>query len=498
MALHLPHRTPVYLASDIRRIETLAAEAAEAPPLMERAGLAAAELARELVIDSSKPVLVVAGPGNNGGDAFVIARHLKRWWFDVRVCYAGDESKLSSDAADALRAWRDAGGITQPEMPEQRQWALVVDGLFGIGLQRDISGRHASLIAGMNASGSPILAVDVPSGLESDTGRVLGCAVRATHTITFLGLKPGLLTLDGLDHRGELHLAGLGIDASALLAPRGSITGREIIDVVLPRRELNTHKGTYGSVGIVGGARGMVGAALLAGRAALKLGTGRVYVGMLDEGAPPVDLLQPELMLRAAADIYALDSLSCIAVGPGLSQSAQARALLTRALAFPGPVVADADALNLIAGDETLRQAVHGRRALTLMTPHPAEAARLLDCATDDVQCDRVSAARKLAVELNAGVVLKGAGSVCAWPDGAWSINTSGNPGMASAGMGDVLAGILTALLGQELRPEDAMKLGVYLHGFVGDRVAETKGPIGLIASDIIDALPSGMRDLSI
>lgn len=489
MALHLPHRTPVYLASDIRRIETLAAEAAEAPPLMERAGLAAAELARELVIDSSKPVLVVAGPGNNGGDAFVIARHLKRWWFDVRVCYAGDESKLSSDAADALRAWRNAGGTTQAELPEQRQWALVVDGLFGIGLQRDISGRHASLIAGMNASGSPILAVDVPSGLESDTGRVLGCAVRATHTITFLGLKPGLLTLDGLDHRGELHLAGLGIDASALLAPRGSITGREIIDVVLPRRELNTHKGTYGSVGIVGGARGMTGAALLAGRAALKLGAGRVYVGLLGDDAPAVDLVQVELMLRAASDIYTLDAVNCIAIGPGLSQSAEARAVLARALDFNGPIVVDADALNLVASDERLRQAVRGRRAATLMTPHPAEAARLLDCATGDVQRDRVSAACRLALELNAGVVLKGAGSVCAWPDETWAVNTSGNPGMASAGMGDVLSGIIAALLAQGADARLALQAGVYLHGEAADAlVAEGTGPVGLAASELIDA----------
>jgi len=489
MALRLPHRTPVYLTAEIRRIETLASERSDPLPLMERAGLAAAEIARELIVDGSKPVLVVAGPGNNGGDAFVIARHLKRWWFNVQVCYVGDEGKLSTDAAEALRAWRNVGGTTHAVIPQRRLWALIVDGLFGVGLQRTLSGTHAALVAYMSESGAPILAVDVPSGLDSDTGRVLGCAVRAAHTVTFIGLKPGLLTLDGPDHSGELHLATLGLDTAALVAPRGRITGPEILADALPWRALNTHKGTYGSVGIVGGARGMVGAALLAGRAALKLGTGRVYVGMLDEGAPPVDLLQPELMLRAAADIYALDSLSCIAVGPGLSQSAQARALLTRALAFPGPVVADADALNLIAGDETLRQAVHGRRALTLMTPHPAEAARLLDCATDDVQCDRVSAARKLAVELNAGVVLKGAGSVCAWPDGAWSINTSGNPGMASAGMGDVLTGIIAALLAQGADFHLALQAGVYLHGAAADaRVAAGTGPVGLAAGELIDA----------
>lgn len=489
MAPRLPHRTPVYLTSGIRRIEALASERADPLPLMERAGLAAAELARDLIGDSSKPVLVVAGPGNNGGDAFVIARHLKRWWFNVHVCYAGDESKLSTDAAEALRAWRDAGGTTHAAMPDQRDWALVVDGLFGIGLQREISGQHASLVASMNSSGAPILAVDIPSGLESDTGRVLGCAVRAAHTVTFIGLKPGLLTLDGPDHSGELHLATLGVDASALVAPRGSITGREIIEVVLPQRALNTHKGTYGSVGIVGGARGMVGAAVLAGRAALKLGAGRVYVGLLGDDAPAVDLLQLELMLRAASDVYNLDSLTCIAAGPGLSQSAEARAVLARALEFNGPIVLDADALNLIASDERLRQTARGRSAPTLMTPHPAEAARLLDCATGDVQRDRVSAACKLAQELNAGVVLKGAGSVCAWPDDTWTINTSGNPGMASAGMGDVLSGIIAALLAQGADARLALQAGVYLHGAAADAlVAAGTGPVGLTAGELADA----------
>lgn len=488
MPLRLPHRTPVYLTADIRRIEALAAAQPEPPPLMERAGLAAAELARELAGDSAHPILIVAGPGNNGGDAFVIARHLKQWWFDVTVVYAGDETKLTADAATALRAWRAAGG-SNCATPPSRRWGLVIDGLFGIGLQREITGIYAALIHRLNALDAPVLAVDVPSGLESDTGRVLGHAVRAAHTITFIGLKPGLLTLDGPDHCGELHLATLGLRAEDMLAPTGMVTGPELLTDALAPRKANTHKGTYGAVGILGGAHGMVGAALLAGRAALKLGAGRVYAGLLAEDAPLVDYVQPELMLRSAKELLALDQLQCIAVGPGLSQSTAAAAALKKALGRATSLVIDADALNLIAADKALQQAVRERASPTLMTPHPAEAARLLDTTTTDVQRDRLNAARTLARSLNAGVVVKGAGSVCAWPDETWAINVSGNPGMASAGMGDVLTGFLAALLAQGVNAKLALLAGVYLHGAAADvLVAGGTGPVGLAAGELVDA----------
>lgn len=491
MALHITrftHATPVYRTGEVRRIEALAIPGAE-PPLMERAGLAAAELARELAPGSGKKVVVVAGPGNNGGDALVLARHLKSWWFDVTVIFTGDAARLSADAAAALRQWQAAGGEIRADPASVRDPGLVVDGLFGIGLQRELTGRHAELVTWINGATTPVLALDVPSGIDSDSGRVMGCAVRASHTITFIGLKPGLLTLDGPDHAGELHVSTLGLDAPALVPPRGSVIGEAILQRALGPRSLNSHKGSYGSVGIVGGAAGMVGAALLAGRAALKLGAGRIYVGLEAQNRPAVDPGQPELMLRSAADVLELDlPLTCLAVGPGLGRSEEARSLLQAALASGLPLVVDADALNLLAAYEGLREKLAARTAPTLLTPHPAEAARLLELKTAEVQQDRVAMALRLAKRYRCGVVLKGAGSVCAWPDGTWAINTTGNPGMASAGMGDVLTGILAALLAQGANPETALAAGVYLHGAAADAAVKAgKGPVGLSAGEIID-----------
>ncbi|MBI4194585.1 MAG: NAD(P)H-hydrate dehydratase [Betaproteobacteria bacterium] len=479
------YNSPIYRTGEIREIEAAAA----ALPLMERAGLAAAELARKIAPDLGKPVLVVAGPGNNGGDAFVIARHLRQWWFNVTVVFAGDETKLSGDAAAALKAWREAGGIAVAEIPSAGDWSLVIDGLFGIGLQREVAGRHAEIVAALNGMRAPRLAVDIPSGLESDTGRVMGCAVRADHTITFIALKPGLLTLDGLDHCGTLHVAPLDIDAPAIKAPRGTVIGIDILTETLPSRRRNTHKGDYGSVGIIGGAHGMVGAALLAGRAALKLGAGRVYVGSIERDAPPVDMTQPELMLRTADEVLKVEHLTALAIGPGLGQAPDAAFCLRWAIESRLPLVIDADGLNLIAASGSLRDALPGRRAPTVLTPHPAEAARLLGCGTHDVQFDRVAAAVRLSHALAADVVLKGAGSICASPDGTWGINTSGNPGMASAGMGDVLTGFLAALLAQGADAKTALRAAVHLHSAAADAlVADGAGPVGLTAAEVIDS----------
>jgi hydroxyethylthiazole kinase-like uncharacterized protein yjeF len=469
-------------------IESISAAHSDPPPLMERAGLAAAELARELA-GSDKRVVVIAGPGNNGGDALVVARHLKGWWFNVDVLFTGKAAKLAHDAAAAYAAWLGVGGSFVTDLPRARDCALIVDGLFGIGLQRELTGRYAELVSWMNSSGCPILALDVPSGLESDTGRVLGSAVRASHTITFIALKAGLLTLEGPDHCGALHLATLGLDAPKIVRPLGHVVAAEILRSALPRRRLNTHKGDYGSVGIIGGTSGMVGAALLAGRAALKAGAGRVYVGFAAEDFPAVDADQPELMLKRAEDVLGLDHLACLAVGPGLGTSGESQDLLTRALGSALPLVLDADALNLVAQQSALRTALLFRTASTLLTPHPAEAARLLGTSTDAVQADRVAAALKLAEAHGCAIVLKGAGSVCAFRDGRWAINTSGNPGMAAAGMGDVLTGILAALIGQRIEAETALECGVYLHGAAADALVEAgTGPVGLTASEVIDA----------
>ena len=485
----IPHGTPILPAAGVRAIEQAAAAMNPPLPLMERAGLAAAELAREIAGSGGKPVLVLAGPGNNGGDAFVVARHLRQWWFNVTVAFAGNEGKLSVDAATALRAWRVAGGSTVDALPASREWGLVVDGLFGIGLERDVSGRYADWIAAANGLAAPLLSLDIPSGLASDTGRVMGCAVRASHTVTFIALKPGLLTLDGPDYCGEVHLRDLGLESGTAGPVKGRVLGAEILSSALEPRARNTHKGDFGSAGVIGGDHGMVGAALLASRAALKMGTGRVYAGLVARDAPLLDPLQPELMVRAADDVLKLDHLTCIAVGPGLGVLTDAACYLAWALESPLPVVLDADALNLVTIDATVAARLSARKGVTLLTPHPAEAARLLNISTREIQADRIRAATALAERYNAFVALKGAGTVCATPAGEWRVNTSGNPGMASAGMGDVLTGMAAALLAQGVAPYTALLAAVYLHGAAADAlVARGIGPVGLTAGEVIDA----------
>ena len=319
------------------------------------------------------------------------------------------------------------------------------------------------------------------------TGRIMGRAVRAAHTVTFIGLKPGLFTLDGVDQCGEVHLRTLGVDAAAVVAARGSLLDAGILDTAFPPRRSNTHKGTYGSLGIIGGAPGMVGAAWLAGRSALHLGTGRVYVGTMGSGAPTIDPLQPELMLRAADAVLKLEHLTALAVGPGLGQSAAAKGLLKNAIRADIPVVFDADALNLLAQEAIMRRAFVRRSAPSVITPHPAEAARLLGCSTTEVQNRRIDAAVELAARLRCEVVLKGAGSVCASADGSYQINTSGNPGLAAAGQGDVLTGMVGALLAQGCSPATALRAAVHLHGAAADDlVASGTGPVGLTASDVL------------
>ncbi len=487
--MSLPHAAPILLSTDLRAVEQAALRGRNPPSLMALAGLAAADLARKMAGDNGKPVLILAGPGNNGGDAFIVACHLKQWWFNVTVVCIADPKRYTGDAAAALQAWRKTGGNVESAIPTTPDWALVVDGLFGIGLKRDLDDDYAALVDQINALDAPVLALDVPSGLDADSGRVMGCAIEADHTMTFIALKPGLLTLDGPDYCGTVHVADLGLTDAVAAMPHGVVIAHDVLTHLLPPRLRNSHKGTYGSAGIVGGAHGMVGATLLAARAALKCGTGRVYAGFIANDASLVDPLQPELMLRPADGVLRLDHLTALAIGPGLGDSPDAAEYLDWALETTAPLLLDADALNLVAAFPELKNKLKQRVIPTLLTPHPAEAARLLACTTAEVQRDRVAAALRLAQECNAGVVLKGAGSICAWPDGHWAINTSGNPGMASAGMGDVLTGIIVALLAQGVDERHALTAGVYLHGAAADiMVATSNGPIGLTASEVIDA----------
>jgi ADP-dependent NAD(P)H-hydrate dehydratase / NAD(P)H-hydrate epimerase len=476
--------SPIYSTSAIREIEARSRTA----NLMERAGEAAAEFARGLCGDTDKSILVLAGPGNNGGDAIEAATHLKRWFFRVSVVFAGERAKLSADATAALAKWETAGGTLLEAIPEKSRFDLILDGLFGIGLKRPLEGRYADLVDRLNALRTPVLALDIPSGIDADTGAVMGRAVRAHHTITFIAYKPGQLTLDGPDHCGTLKVDTLGLDPPALLAPEGALLDADILSAAIAPRPRNFHKGMAGSVGVLGGASGMVGAAVIAGRAALRCGAGRVYLGLLTPRPPHVDYAHPELMLRKPAQLAEKGLLDALVAGPGMGKADSARKMLRTALDAPVPLVLDADALNLIAASASLSAAAARRTAPTIMTPHPAEAARLLGETTPRVQADRVAAARALASRYRSLALLKGNGSLIAEPRGRFWINPSGNPGMASAGMGDALAGIIATLCAQGAEPLSALLAGTWLHGAAADALAAAgSGPVGITASEVID-----------
>ncbi len=506
-----PRFDPICTVAQIRAIE-VAGIAQRAPgALMQAAGHAAAQRALALLGERGGRVLALAGPGNNGGDALVAARVLRASGVAVDVMMQGDAAKLPADAHAAALAWQATGGTLSAQWPGAAP-ALIIDGLFGIGLTRAMSGPTAALVESVNAQCAPVLALDIPSGLDADCGVVLGGAIRATETITFIARKPGLLTLDGPDLCGRIVVDSLGLDAwtptddlavrgglnhsmtsahragsqqrtAALPATPGDWIDARVLQLVPPPRPGNFHKGNAGTLALVGGAAGMVGAALLAGRAAARLGAGKVLVGLLDRQGPSVDPLMPELMLVPV--MRAIESASAIAVGPGCGLSFGAKRALEASLAQPCPLVIDADALNLIACSPALANQLAARLQPTLLTPHPAEAARLLGSATHIVQSDRIAAARAIAQRYNAHVILKGNGSVLCRPDGDYAINGSGNPGMASAGMGDVLSGMLLALLGQGLGAADAAYLATWLHGAAGDACAAQLGPFGFSASDV-------------
>jgi len=478
-----PHLAPILRAAQLRTLER--AHAHEA--LMERAGEAAAQVAQQMA-QPGKPIVVLAGPGNNGGDAFVVARRLRSAFFDVRVVFRGDASRLPSDAANAFAAMTAGGLAVDATLPNARP-GLIVDGLFGIGLARPLAREYAELVRWSNAQGAPTLALDVPSGLDAETGNAQDPSVRATATSTFIALKPGLLTGDGPDLCGKVRVHALELDADACATGhwlRWSALA-EALPCCLSRTRHNVHKGTFGTLGVVGGASGMTGATILAGRAALRLGAGRVRIGMLAQDRLPYDPIMPELMIGTPE--WALAHADAAVVGPGLGLDEPARALLAAAVGSSMPLLLDADALNLVANDAPLQSALRDRGAETILTPHPTEAARLLACSTEEVQRDRLSAALSLAQRFGACVVVKGAGSVLAYSDATFDINATGNAALSTAGSGDVLSGMAGAFLAQGIDAPQALRFAVCLHGAAADRlVADGHGPLGVVASELPDA----------
>ncbi len=481
-ALYRPHQ--------VRTLDRLAMEACGLPGerLMERAGRAVFEAARRRWPDARHWV-VVAGPGNNGGDGLVVARLAHRAGFGVRVHLLGDPARLRGAALHHHRLMREAGlreevGPPPPGLRAQ----LAVDALFGTGLDRAPEGEAARAIAWLNGCGAPVVAVDVPSGLDADQGRALGEAVRAALTVSFVGLKRGLLTGEAPDHVGELRFDGLGVPEQAYreVPPAARRLTAAAVARWLPRRPRSAHKGRFGHVLVVGGAPGMVGAACLAGEAAARAGAGLVSLAVHPAQAAGLAARRPELMVHPVEGPAALGPLleraTVVAAGPGLGRDPWARSLLDRVLESELPLVLDADALNLLAGQPV-------RRGGWVLTPHPGEAARLLGLeGPAAVQAARFQAAEALAERYGGVAVLKGAGTLVQGPEGTW-VCDAGNPGMASGGMGDLLTGLIAGLQAQGLEAWQAAAAGVWAHARAGDLAAEEGGERGLLASDLLPRL---------
>lgn len=478
---------PLLDLDSIRAIERAASE--HGVDLMARAGLAIAEwiAARH---HEDAPILAVAGRGNNGGDALVAGALLLARGYRVDALLPMGEPG-SMEAIAALHTFRAAGGNVLSSWDQAHGYALALDGLFGIGLCRPLQDSARRTVERLNDLACPILALDCPSGLDAWTGQPKPVAVRAAATLSFICPKPGLYTGDGRDYCGDIRIASLGLPEAwtpTWPANSGELNQPEQQRLPMLARRHNSHKGSYGSVAVVGGANGMAGAALLAARAALLMGAGKVFAGFLGE-APPLDGHYPELMLRDAASLLDEAGLTVLAVGPGLGQGASAALALAHALERQLPCVLDADALNLLAADANLAERVRQHPAPCVLTPHPGEAARLLNSRIADSQADRVASARLLAERFQAVVVLKGAGSLIARPGGHYRLNPTGHAGMAAAGQGDTLTGLIAGLLAQGAPAFDAAALAVWLAGRGAERLARRGvGPIGLTASETAQA----------
>ncbi len=461
-------RQPLYSVDATRRIEHAAQAALPPHTLMQRAGLAVAQLALALA-PHARRVWIACGPGNNGGDGLEAAMHLQRWGKPSVVTWLGSLDRAPPDAAASYQRAVDAG-VTFAETPPD-DYDLCIDALLGIGANvRAPEGRMAHWIKLMNAGTPPVLAVDLPTGLQADTGHIAQHSVKARHTLSLLTLKPGLFTAHGRDAAGTVWLDDLATGQNPpinqeVIAPTAWLAGAPMAVA----RHHASHKGSYGDVVVVGGAPGMTGAALLAASAALHAGAGRVFVGLLDGGSLSVDTDQPELMFRA---VDALD-FKGMTVVCGCGGGNAVRTPLSRILSTSAHIVIDADAINLIAKDTQLQALLiaRGKRlAATVLTPHPLEAARLLGSTASQVQNDRLAAAQQLAQRYGCTVVLKGSGTVIAASGQAPIINPTGNARLATAGTGDVLAGMVGARLAAGLSAFEAACHAVYRHGHAADQ----------------------------
>ncbi len=487
--------------------------------LMENAGVQVVESMDEYFGDSGPDLIaVMCGKGNNGGDGFVVARHLYSTGRVVRAYLFAAAADLRGSVAENHRI-AAAIGIDIIEVPDAESWEqhaaeivgfdCIVDALFGTGITGPLRGHFGAVVETINDSGASVVAVDLPSGLSADNGWIAGPAVDADLTVTFAAPKLCHTFPPACELIGELSVVDIGIPEAAIDAVESAlelITPEECAFALEPR-EADTHKGSYGRVLIIAGAPGMAGAAALTARGALRGGAGLVTVGAPDSVAEIVASLVAEALVRphaadsdgglglaAKAGLTALaGAADVIAVGPGVGTSEETQQLVRELVVeSPAPVVLDADGLNAFGGDpEVLREI----GPPCVLTPHPGELARLLGMSTADVQADRLAAVRTLAERSGAIVILKGYRSLVCDPQRTVAINPTGNPGMATGGSGDVLTGLLAALIGQGMEPFAAARLGAFLHGEAGDIAAERVGEISLIASDIVDALPDAFSN---
>lgn len=514
---------PVLTADEMRRADRLTIEEVglPGPVLMENAGAAVAEAIRERFPDAAR-IVVLCGKGNNGGDGFVVARKLRG--IGAEALLLGRRADVKGDALIHLQACERSGGRVR-EVADPAAWAavapdvatadLLVDALLGTGLRARATGPAAAgieALARASEAGIPVVAVDLPSGLGSDTGRVDGPAVQADLTVTFAAPKWSHVLAPACERVGELALADIGIPEEVLerVAPSLFLAEEEDAAVAFPARDAGAHKGSHGHVLVVGGSLGKTGAAVLAGIGALRSGAGLVTVATPASCLGTVAAGRPELMTEplpesaagglseeSAERILALaERRDAVVLGPGLGSAADTRAVVSTVVRdCPVPLLVDADGLNALSGTPDLAALLRGRPAPTVLTPHPGEMARLTGRSVAEIQESRVASARALAEETGAVVVLKGQGTVVAVPEGRCALNPTGNPGMATAGTGDVLAGVIGALLAHgECGP--AAVAGVFVHGRAGDLAASRRGEDALVAGDLAEALSEAIESL--
>jgi hydroxyethylthiazole kinase-like uncharacterized protein yjeF len=481
----IPHS--VWPADWLRKAERDAADSLGITlyELMQRAGEAAFQIARTRY-PQARHWLIACGHGNNGGDGYVVARLAQAAGLQVTLLAAESDKPLPEEAGQAREAWLNAGGVPHdPDTVWPADVDLIVDALLGIGLNSAPRENIAQLIKQMNEHPASVVAMDIPSGLQAETGAVPGAVVQAADTVTFIALKPGLLTGKARDVVGRLHFSALGLESwlDAQEAPISRFDVQQLADWIKPRRP-TSHKGDNGRLVLIGGDSGTAGAIRMAGEAALRAGAGLVRVLTRAENVAPLLTACPELMVHELTPQSLDESLEwadVVAIGPGLGQQEWGKKALQKVENSRKPMLWDADALNLLAINPDKRQN-------RVITPHPGEAARLLNCAVSQIESDRLLAVRRLAKRYGGTVVLKGAGTLVASHDRLGIIDV-GNAGMGSGGMGDVLSGIIAALLAQKLTPYDAACAGCVAHGAAADVLARQRGTRGMLASDLLSTL---------